>query len=134
MAAKPVCRIQLRAASTACDSGGCGLLRHCQACVKSHLFNGFLRIVVACQACGAPVGLAAADDAPPYFTILVRTHVVMPLMFVIGRMREPPLWVMSAIFLRPRLLLAVGLLRPIKGDTVGLMLTPNLLKTDTAGT
>ena len=28
-------------------------------------------MVPECQNCGAPLGLARADDAPPYFTILI---------------------------------------------------------------
>jgi uncharacterized protein (DUF983 family) len=45
-------------------------------------------------------------------------------------MNEPPLWLMSAIFVPLTLILSLGLLRPIKGGTVGLMLTLNLLKND----
>lgn len=107
-----------------------GLLGKCPACGKSHLFNGFLRVVPECRNCGAPLGLARADDAPPYFTILVTGHIVVPLMFLVDRMNEPPTWVMSAIFLPLTLVLALGLLRPIKGGTVGLMLTLNMLKND----
>jgi uncharacterized protein (DUF983 family) len=107
-----------------------GLLGQCPACGKSHLFNGFLRVVPECHNCGAPLGLARADDAPPYFTILVTGHIVVPLMFMVDRMNEPPTWVMSAIFLPMTLVLALGLLRPIKGGTVGLMLTLNMLKND----
>ncbi len=109
---------------------GRGLLGRCPACGKSHLFNGFLRVVPECRSCGAPLGLARADDAPPYFTILVTGHIVVPLMVVVDRMGEPPLWVMSAIFLPLTVLMALGLLRPIKGGTVGLMLNLNMLKSD----
>jgi uncharacterized protein (DUF983 family) len=109
---------------------GRGLLGRCPACGKTHLFNGFLRVVTECSNCGAPLGLARADDAPPYFTILITGHVVVPLMFAVDRMGEPPLWVMSAIFLPLTFFMALGLLRPIKGGTVGLMLTLNMLKSD----
>ena len=109
---------------------GRGLLARCPACGKTHLFNGFLRVVAACSNCGAPLGLARADDAPPYFTILVTGHVVVPLMFIVDRMNEPPIWLMSAIFLPLTLFMALGLLRPIKGGTVGLMLNLNMLKSD----
>jgi uncharacterized protein (DUF983 family) len=109
---------------------GRGLLGRCPACGKSHLFNGFLRVVAECRNCGAPLGLARADDAPPYFTVLVTGHVVVPLMYVVDRMSEPPLWIMSAIFLPLTLVVALGLLRPIKGGTVGLMLNLNMLKSD----
>jgi uncharacterized protein (DUF983 family) len=109
---------------------GRGLLGRCPACGKTHLFNGYLRVVAVCSNCAAPLGLARAEDAPPYFTILVTGHVVVPLMFLVDRMQSPPIWVMSAIFLPLTLVLALGLLRPIKGGTVGLMLTLNILKSD----
>jgi uncharacterized protein (DUF983 family) len=110
---------------------GRGLLGRCPACGKSHLFNGFLRVVAECRNCGAPLGLARADDAPPYFTILLTGHIVVPIMYLVDKHQSPPLWVMSAIFLPLTFVLALGLLRPIKGGTVGLMLTLNMLKSDT---
>lgn len=109
---------------------GRGLMGRCPACGQSHLFNGFLRVVPACTNCGAPLGLARADDAPPYFTILITGHIIVPLMFMVDRMDEPPTWVMSAIFLPLTFFMALGLLRPIKGGTVGLMLNLNMLKND----
>lgn len=111
---------------------GRGLLGRCPACGESHLFNGFLRVVAECTNCGAPLGLARADDAPPYFTILVTGHIIVPLLYVVDRMGEPPIWLMSAIFVPLTFFLALGLLRPIKGATVGLMLTLNMLKNDLA--
>nr|WP_294557578.1 DUF983 domain-containing protein [uncultured Rhodopila sp.] len=109
---------------------GRGLLGLCPACGKTHLFNGFLRVKTACAKCGAPLGLARADDAPPYFVILITGHIVVPLMFVVDRMNEPPVWLMMAIFVPLTFFVALGLLRPVKGGTVGLMLNLNILKTD----
>ena len=109
---------------------GRGLAGRCPGCGKTRLFNGFLRVSSVCADCGAPLGLARADDAPPYFTILITGHIVVPLLYMVDRMGEPPLWLMSAIFIPLTLLLALGLIRPIKGGTVGLMLTLNMLKSD----
>ncbi|HXT81465.1 MAG TPA: DUF983 domain-containing protein [Acetobacteraceae bacterium] len=102
----------------------------CPSCGKGHIFNGFLKVVTECRNCGAPLGLARADDAPPYFTILVTGHIVVPIMFMVDRMSEPPIWLMSAIFLPLTAAVAVALLRPIKGGTVGLMLKLNMLKSE----
>ena len=113
---------------------GRGLIGRCPACGKAHLFNGFLRVSETCQNCKAPLGLARADDAPPYFTILVTAHVVVPLLVMVDRMGQPPIWLMSAIFVPLTLFVALGLLRPIKGGTVGLMLNLNMLKSDVAET
>ena len=109
---------------------GRGMLGRCPSCGKSHLFNGFLRVVPECRNCGAPLGLARADDAPPYFTILIVGHIVVPLLVITQKTQDPPTWLMSAIFVPLTLILSVGLLRPIKGGTVGLMLRLNMLKTE----
>jgi uncharacterized protein (DUF983 family) len=108
-----------------------GLQGRCPACGKGRIFKGFLKVADACEVCGAPLGLARADDAPPYFTILIVGHIVVPLLFIVERSTDQlPLWIMSAIFLPLTLGLSLGLLRPIKGATVGLMLNLNMLKSD----
>jgi uncharacterized protein (DUF983 family) len=109
---------------------GRGLLGRCPICGQAPLFAGFLRVRDTCSHCTAPVGLARADDAPPYFTILITGHVVVPLMLMVERAEQPPDWLMAAIFVPLTLVLALALLRPIKGATVGLMLMLNLLKPD----
>jgi len=113
---------------------GRGLRGRCPACGKGRIFNGFLTVAAECRECGAPLGLARADDAPPYFTILVVGHIVIPLLFIVERSEQLPLWMMSAIFLPLTLGLSLGLIRPIKGGTVGLMLNLNMLKTDPTAT
>jgi uncharacterized protein (DUF983 family) len=109
---------------------GRGLLGRCPACGRAHLFNGFLKVAPQCQNCAAPLGTARADDAPPYFTILIVGHVVVPLMILMQKMEAPPDWVLASIFLPLTFLLSVGLLRPIKGGTVGVMVTMGMLKSD----
>jgi len=86
-----------------------------------------------CRHCDAPLGLARADDAPPYFTIFVTGHIVIPLMMWTDRAYEPTTTMMAAIFLPMTLFLSLGLLRPIKGGTVGAMVTLNMLKPDPTG-
>src|SRR5262249_42314579 len=75
-----------------------GLAGRCPACGEGRIFNGFLRVAAECDHCHAPLGLARADDAPPYFTILVVGHIVIPLMLIMEKMSSPPTWVLSAIF------------------------------------
>ena len=100
----------------------------CPACGQTRLFRGYLRVVPACANCGAPLGLARADDAPPYFTILLVGHILVPSMFMVERAWEPPMWLEAAIWLPVALALCLSLLRPIKGATVGLMLKLGMLK------
>lgn len=107
-----------------------GMKGQCPACGKSHLFNGYLRVTKECTSCGAPLGLARADDAPPYFTIFVVGHIVVPLMMYVDRVQELSVTAMAAIFVPMTLVLSLALLRPIKGGTVGLMVNLNMLKPD----
>ena len=112
---------------------GRGLRGLCPACGNDKLFDGFLKVRAACRSCGAPLGLARADDAPPYLTILVAGHIIVPLLYEVDRMGEPPIWVMASIFLPLTLVLCVGLLRPIKGATVGVMVNLDMLKSTPPG-
>jgi len=109
---------------------GRGLLCRCPGCGQTKLFNGYLRVVPECSNCGAPVGLARADDAPPYFTIATVGHIVIGGMLFLEKAYSPPLWVHAAIWLPLTLVMSLVLLRPIKGATVGLMLKLGMLKQD----
>jgi len=109
---------------------GRGLLCRCPGCGQTPLFNGYLRVVPECSNCGAPLGLARADDAPPYFTIAIVAHVVIGGMLFVEKAYAPPLWVHAAIWLPLTLVMSLVLLRPIKGATVGLMLKLGMLKQD----
>ncbi len=107
---------------------GRGLRMCCPSCGQGKLFSGYLKVVPVCANCGAPLGLARADDAPPYFTIVVVGHIIIPAMWSLERAYEPPLWLHAAIWLPLTLGLTLALLRPIKGATVGLMLKLGMLK------
>lgn len=109
---------------------GRGLLGRCPVCGQGRIFSGFLRVVPNCAHCGAPLGAARADDAPPYFTIAITGHIVIPGMLILEQAESPPLWVHAAIWIPLTLVLALGLLRPVKGATVGLMLKLGMMKTE----
>jgi uncharacterized protein (DUF983 family) len=109
---------------------GRGFLCRCPSCGKTHLFNGYLTVVRACANCAAPLGAARADDAPPYFTILVVGHIVIPLMLWVQMAADPSTLLLMLVFVPLTIVLVLGLLRPIKGATVGLMLRLNMLKSD----
>lgn len=109
-----------------------GLLCRCPACGKRALFNGYLRVVRECGACGAPLGSARADDAPPYFTIMIVGHIVVPLMLVVEKSSAPSIMAMSLIFLPLTLVLTLALLRPVKGATVGAMVTFGMVQREDA--
>ncbi|MCC7281259.1 MAG: DUF983 domain-containing protein [Acetobacteraceae bacterium] len=107
-----------------------GIANRCPACGQGRLFAGFLRIVERCEGCDAPLGRIRADDAPPYFTIFLVGHIIVPLLLWVERAWAPEIWLMSAIFLPLSGGLAVGLIRPVKGATVGLMMRLGLSDRD----
>ena len=94
----------------------------CPSCGQGRLFSGWLRVSDTCSRCDAPLGQVRADDAPPYFTIFAVGHVVIPGMLWLEKAYKPELWVHTAIWVPLTLVLAIGLMRPIKGATIGLML------------
>ena len=104
-----------------------GLRGRCPVCGKGRLFNGYLRVVDQCSECGTELARVRADDAPPYFTIVIVGHIIIPLMLWLERAQTPPLWVHSAIFLPLTVGLALALIRPIKGATLGAMLKLGLI-------
>lgn len=106
---------------------GRGLRCRCPVCGLAALFQGYLRVRPVCPHCAAPLGRVRADDAPPYFTILVVGHIVVPGMLLLERAATPPLWVQTALWVPLTLVLALALLRQIKGATVGALLAYGML-------
>jgi uncharacterized protein (DUF983 family) len=101
---------------------GRGVLGRCPACGKTHLFQSFMRVNLACSSCGAPLGSYPADDAPPYFTILLVGHIIIPSMLLLEKLADPAVWVQIAIWLPLTAALTFALMQPVKGGTVGLLL------------
>jgi uncharacterized protein (DUF983 family) len=105
-----------------------GIKGTCPACGKTKLFRGYLRLADDCTSCGVPLGQIRADDLPPYLTIFVVAHIVVPLMLVVDRAYGLSDLVQAAIWLPVTTLLCLGLLRPIKGAAVALMLRLDLVR------
>ncbi len=61
-----------------------------------------------------------ADDAPPYFTIIIVGHIVVGLVLAVEMAYHPPLWLHAALWLPLTVILALVILMPIKGALVGL--------------
>ncbi len=110
-----------------------GLACKCPACGKTKLYRGYLKVVDACAECAMPLGSVRADDAPPYFTIFVVGHIVVPLMLLIDMNYDIADWIQAAFWVPVSGLLALALLRPIKGATMGVMLRLGMVKADEHG-
>jgi uncharacterized protein (DUF983 family) len=97
-----------------------GALGRCPACGGRTLFSGYLTVSEACSVCDEQFSHHRADDAPPYFTMLIVGHVVVGLVLWAEIAYSPPLWLHLAIAGPLTLGLSLALLRPIKGAIVGL--------------
>ena len=107
-----------------------GIRGLCPACGKSKLFHGYPRVVDSCPECEAPLGRIRADDAPPYFTIFIVAHVVVGGMVMLNRATDLSDLTQALIWLPVSAALVLGLMRPVKGATVGLMLSLGLISND----
>lgn len=96
-----------------------GGAKRCPRCGQGRLFKGYTRTAEACSVCGLDFSGHRADDAPPYVTIMVVGHLMIPLALVVGTVFQPPLPVQFAIFL-PAILAATLWMLPVsKGALVG---------------
>src|SRR4026208_59474 len=62
------------------------------ACGKGAMFPRYLEVADTCPACGEELHHHRADDAPPYFTIIIVGHVVVSLLLAVEMAYRPPLW------------------------------------------
>ena len=94
----------------------------CPCCGEGAVFAGYLKVAPACVACGAPLGQLRADDAPPYFTIIIAGHVLVPPVLWIEKAYMPPIWLHMVVWLPLFTIICILLLRPIKGAVMGWMM------------
>jgi uncharacterized protein (DUF983 family) len=96
-----------------------GIGRSCPQCGESRLFSRYVTVVPVCPHCGLDIDAYRADDAPPYFTIFVVGHIVVPGMLLLEQNVHPPSWVHMVTWVPVTLLLTLALLPPIKGAVIG---------------
>ncbi|WP_241671508.1 DUF983 domain-containing protein [Dankookia rubra] len=100
-----------------------GLANRCPFCGVGKVFSGYLTVTRECSNCHAPLGLLRADDAPPYFTIFLAGHILVPGVLWVEKTYEPPMWLHMVVWLPLFAIICTLLLRPIKGAVVGWMST-----------
>ncbi len=97
-----------------------GMRGRCPRCACTRLFNGFLKPVSRCVACGEDWNARSSDDFPPYIVILMLGHVIAPGMISLETMAHPPLWVHLVIWLPLVAFLAAVFIQPAKGGVMAL--------------
>lgn len=97
-----------------------GWFGKCPECGHGRMFRSYLSVNDSCPQCGLALSGHRADDAPPYMTIMVVGHVVVPAMLIYDRMATPPLWLQLTIGSLLTLASSLYLLPRIKGALIGL--------------
>lgn len=100
---------------------GRGFLKRCPACGTVPLYRKYLKQVEECPGCGVALGAIRADDFPPYLTIVVVGHIVVPLILMAEKYFSPPTWVQLVVWLPTTLILMLWFLPRLKGCAIGLM-------------
>jgi len=81
---------------------------------------GYLKVRDACADCGVELHHQRADDAPPYFTIMILGHIIIPLVLLVEKVWAPPEWLHLVIWLPLTVMLSLLILPRVKGALVGL--------------
>ncbi|QSF55156.1 DUF983 domain-containing protein [Brevundimonas fontaquae] len=98
-----------------------GARGQCPNCGQGKLFRAYLKIRPICEICGHDNGQYPADDAPPYFTILLVGHLVVgPLLAFHVIFTWPPFLVL-AVLLPSLTALMLVMLPVVKGAVVGVL-------------
>jgi len=97
-----------------------GAGQKCPSCGHGALFARFLKVSDSCTACGEELHHHRADDAPPYFTIFLVGHLIVPPLMWVERAAQPSLWIHFALWLPLAVVLTLVLLPVVKGAIVAL--------------
>jgi uncharacterized protein (DUF983 family) len=97
-----------------------GLAMRCPACGTGALFGAYLKVNQRCPTCSEELHHHRADDAPPYFVMLIAGHLVVGAALTVETAFAPPLWMQMIGWPLLALVLCLALLPPVKGALVGL--------------
>ena len=97
-----------------------GIMRRCPQCGRGKLFDGYLKINLVCKSCGLEISGHRADDAPPYITIVLVGHVIVPVALAVQEAFGPPMWMQFSIWLPAVTISALAILPSAKGAMIGL--------------
>lgn len=97
-----------------------GAAQKCPACGEGKLYSSYLKVNDSCPSCSEELHHQRADDAPPYFTMLVVGHIVVALVLVVEEAFAPEVWVHTVLWVPLILGMSLWMLPRVKGALVGL--------------
>ena len=97
-----------------------GFLGRCPHCGEGRLFRAFVKPVDRCAHCGEELHHHRADDLPAYLVVVIVGHIVLGGFMAVEVTSTWPMWQHLAVWAPLTILLAIGLLQPVKGAVIGL--------------
>ncbi len=97
-----------------------GIACRCPHCGEGQLFRAWLKPVAACPVCHEDLSHQRADDFPPYITMVLTGHILVPLMLIMQTLTDFSVTTYLAIYLPITAIAVFGLMQPVKGAVIGL--------------
>ena len=97
------------------------LRERCPNCGEGKLFKSYLKQVGECSVCHEAYGHIRADDAPPWLTILIVGHIVVPMMVSIQPNVTWPDWVALIFWFGLTIALALAILPRAKAVFIAII-------------
>lgn len=99
-----------------------GLTCRCPRCGRGKLFAGSFDLTVneRCSACGLELAFVDPGDGPAVFAIMILGFLILGGALIVEFKFNPPLWLHVVLWTPVTLLVALGLLRPLKGVLIAL--------------
>jgi uncharacterized protein (DUF983 family) len=92
-----------------------GLACRCPACGEGSLFEGFLRVSRRCESCGLDLAAADSGDGPAVFIVLIVGVITCFSALFTEIAFHPPVWMHLLLWVPLAAILALLLVRPLKG-------------------
>jgi uncharacterized protein (DUF983 family) len=95
-----------------------GIAGRCPRCGQGRMFRGYIKVEPTCGTCSLDLAAFRSDDAPPYFTILIVGHIVLPMILAMEHWVELPMGLLIGGWVTFTLALTLGLLPRVKGAVI----------------
>ncbi|MBI1206227.1 MAG: DUF983 domain-containing protein [Azospirillum sp.] len=92
----------------------------CPRCGGRGLFTGYLTVAEQCPGCSLALADFRVDDAPPYVTIFIVGHLIVPAMLLLEMGLHPPEWLHISLWVPLTLAATLALLPRVKGALIGI--------------
>jgi uncharacterized protein (DUF983 family) len=97
-----------------------GASQKCPACGEGKLYTSYLKVVPECPKCGEELHHHRADDAPPYFTMIIVCHFIVAGVMMVEDYFHPNYWLHILMWFPLTIGMSLWLLPRVKGALVGL--------------